>query len=582
MAWLRSRAGPPLGLAAVVAWAAFLVAHQPVTSPWWWFADADGSYAGTALNLTYANSHARYLDHPGLPMHELLAASFEAERLGRRLAGDGVSESAFFAEKMLDLDSARPLYRGWAIVFYLAGAAVSFFAAARLLGHWGWGVAGGILWTAAPGLVAMSIQYRPDVPLGVLTVGVAYLIAMAAETRSPTRYLAAAAALGFAVTVKLHAAGLVVPLALAVLWRPPEGDWWQRARADLVAFAQRRWALVAAAALVWLLLVATFTRPRVPFSPTDAQWSILLAAVVLIAAYLGASIAVQRVEALRLVRPLFRPFYGAVAVAAFLGIALPASIVLDDGLQMLVVIARGLTGGGINKEIAPFSAPLDQFADFPLREAAVVFVLSGAAAVLGAFRREPLPVLLFTGAVVLAVMAQARLAATHYFAPAYLVSVPAALWLVRERARGLVGPVLAALLVAVVVLPQFRERRAAEITLSSFAAREAPALRLVEQRLQPGEVGLVPSYWPHPDSRYFEVVHIYVEHTPDRPYRFLPDTPRAAAFAAEHGLHPRYFVGPGATTVASTGPLALVTGTYRARRLPGVDDAVELVSGPRP
>ena len=44
---------------------------------------------------------------------------------------------------------------------------LSFLFAARLFGHWTWGLAAGLLWAAAPGLTAMSIQLRPDVPLAV-------------------------------------------------------------------------------------------------------------------------------------------------------------------------------------------------------------------------------------------------------------------------------------------------------------------------------------------------------------------------------------------------------------------------------
>jgi dolichyl-phosphate-mannose-protein mannosyltransferase len=571
---------PALALAAVIAWAAFLVSSQPVTSPWWTYADADATYTATALNLTNHNSHARYLDHPGLPLHELLATSFLVERLTRAAAGEeGVSQDAFFAERMLNLDTARPLYRGWAIAFYLAGAVLSFLAAARLLGHWTWGLAAGLLWTAAPGLLAMAIQYRPDVPLSVLTLAVGYLTARAALSHSGVRYLAAALLLGFAVTVKLHAAGLLVPLGIAALWRPPRPGWWDELRRHAAMFVRRRPFVVAAGVLVWLVLLVTFNRARVPFTPTGEQRSLVVGAGGILAVYFGVTAAVSHREVRRRLRALFNPFYAGLLAAISVGILVPATIVLDDGLQVLVVIRKGLTGGGVNEEIDLFSASLDQLVEFPLRQATFVFVLAGAAAVLGIARREPVPVLLFSGAVILALMAQARLATTHYFAPAYVLSVPAALWLFRvrggARASLLVWPI-----VAFLVFPTFEHRNDADLATSSFVAREKPALELVERLLQPGEVGLVPSTWPHPDSRYYESVHVYVEHTPDYRYRFLPDVPSALAFAAERGLRPRYFVGPVATEVVGTMPLELTTGTYSARRLPGVVDAVELLSGP--
>lgn len=562
---MRARVAPALALAAVVAWSALLVFSQPVGSPWWRYADADATYTATALNLTYRESRVNYLDHPGLPLHELLATSFLVERLARRVAGDEtLSRDAFFADRMLHLDSTRPLFRGWAIVFYLAGAVLSFLLAARLLGHWTWGLAAGLLWTGAPGLVAMSIQYRADVPLSVATVAVGYTIALAARARSAALYLVAAALLGFAVTIKLHAAGLIVPLGLAVLWRPPAAGWWEQLRHDGAALVRRRPFLLGAALFAWLALVVTFNRPRLPFTPTAEQLTLVGVGTAVILALL----AVNR-------------FYATLAAAIAAGIAVPAVIVLQDGLQMLVVVARGLTGGGINEEVEPFSASLERFRHWPFEDATFVFLLAAAAAVVGLRRREPLPALLFSGAVVLAIMAQARLSATHYFAPAFVLSVPAALWLFSSR-RGAPASVLVWPIVAVIALHSYEHRRDVGNDASLFAAREAPALRAVAERLQPGEVGVVPGSWPHPDSRHFESVYLYSEHTPDYRYRFLPDTPRALAFAAEHGLRPRYFVGPLATTITGTMPLRLETGTYTARPLPGVPGAVELVGVPAP
>jgi Dolichyl-phosphate-mannose-protein mannosyltransferase len=554
----RIRLAPALALAGVLAWSGLLVSSQPVRSPWWTYADADATYTATALNLTYRNSRIHYLDHPGLPLHELLATSFVVERLVR-----GLSEDEFFTDRMLNLDSTRPLFRGWAIFFYLLGAALSFLTATRLLGHWTWGLAAGLLWTAAPGLVAMSIQYRADVLLSVVTIAVSYTIVRAALLRSAGLYLAAGLLLGLAVTVKLHAAGLIVPLAIAALWRPPPQDWYAPLRENAFAFVRRRSFLVGAGVFAWLALVVTFNAPRVPFTPTAEQLSLVAvgAGVILVL------LAVNR-------------FYGALAAAIAGGIAVSAVIVLQDGLQMLVVVTRGLTGGGINEDVAPFTASLEQLRGFPLRQAAFVFLLAAVAAAVGLVRREPTPVLLFSGAAVMAIMAQARLGATHYFAPAYVLSVPAALWLLRTGRRGARASVLVWPMVALIVLPQYQHRRDAGNTAAAFAAREEPALRTVERRLEPGEVALVPGSWPHPDNRYFESVYLYSEHTPDYEYHFLPDYAPALAYANQHGLRPRYFVGPVASTVVGTMPLELTTGTYTARPLPGVPGAVELLAGP--
>ena len=108
-----------------------------------------------------------------------------------------------------DLDGSRWLFRGIAIAFYLLGAALAFVFAARLFGHWSWGFANGLLWVAAPGLVAMSIQLRPDVLLAVLCLVFAFAIARAVERRSVLWFAAAAATVGLATMVKIHALALL-------------------------------------------------------------------------------------------------------------------------------------------------------------------------------------------------------------------------------------------------------------------------------------------------------------------------------------------------------------------------------------
>ena len=67
-------------VAIVVAAASLVVAAQPVTSPWWIYADADGTYSASALNIM-AGGHSRYFDHPGLPEQEALAATFSVVSL---------------------------------------------------------------------------------------------------------------------------------------------------------------------------------------------------------------------------------------------------------------------------------------------------------------------------------------------------------------------------------------------------------------------------------------------------------------------------------------------------------------------
>ena len=81
----------------------------------------------------------------------------------------GGPSDAWVEGEMLHLDRTRPVFRGFAILFFVGGAALAFFLLARLLGHWTWGVAGGLLWLAQPELTDL-IQIRPDVLLAALAL----------------------------------------------------------------------------------------------------------------------------------------------------------------------------------------------------------------------------------------------------------------------------------------------------------------------------------------------------------------------------------------------------------------------------
>ena len=98
--------------------------------------------------------------------------------------------------------------------------------------------------------------------------------------------------------------------------------------------------------------------------------------------------------------------------------------------------------------------------------------------------------------------------------------------------------------------------------------------------MRPGEVAIVPSYSPFEDSRYFELVQIYVEHTPDYPYRSLPATAAARSFAQAHSIRPRFYVGPEATSLTGEAQVPLgELGTYTVVPTP-VDGLAEIVRGP--
>jgi hypothetical protein len=567
--WARRWSAVALALAVTAS--VVVVAAQPVDSPWWAYADADASYAASSLNVLLGRD-LLFVDHPGLPLTEIGAVAFGVDALlhGHRLDDGGRLE--YVRATMLDLDRARPAFRGLAIAIFLTGGLLAYLLVARLLGHWTWGLAAGLLWIASPGLVPMSIQFRPDVLLAVLCLGFAYLVGRAVSERSAGHYAAAAIVAGVAVMVKLHAAGLIVPLALAALWRPPIGAWWPRLRAATVERVRRRPIPFAVAGALWLLLAVLLNWEQVPFSPTRAQLSALGGLLLAVAAL--------TVLARLAPRPLTRvlsPFSAFVAAAFAVGLLLPVTFQLPGGLQALVNVAKSGSGSGVQEEVDSFATPFTKIVDLLPGATLLVLALAGAAGVVGLLRRDPRPVVWAAGALTLGVLAFARPPAVHYFAPAFALSIPAALWLL-QRERGAAASVLVWPIVLLVAWPAFRDRDAPAAETRRFAALVEPARKVVDARLRPGEVALVPQYWPFADSRWFELVRPYVDYAPERGFRYLPATAPAAAFAAEHRLRPRFYVGPEATGVDGEARVRVgELGEYRVRRVPEAGLLLELL-----
>jgi hypothetical protein len=575
----RAHVWSALAFAAVAAVAVVVVAAQPVRSPWWTYADADASYAASSLNLL-RGERMRYLDHPGLPLEELGAIAFGAEMLVDRATGSAPSRLAYIDRQLLDLDRARPVFRGLAIAMYLAGALLSFLLLARLLGHWTWGLAGGLLWFAAPGLIPMSIQFRPDVLLCLLCLVVAYLIGRAVETRSAGLYAAAGLVTGLAMMVKMHAAGMLPALLLAAVWRPPEAGWAVGLRGAATEAARRRPILLGSLAAAWCVLAVLLNADRIPFTATGEQLAAISAPTLLVVAYAICSLGAVRLGAPHLVRRLLDPLLALVAASVLAGLLLPVTLDIPDGLQSLVNLEQGLSGRGINEAHEPFADGWDRFLDLVPRQALLVFFLAAVGAVVGVARRDPRPVAWFVGALVLGVMAEARTPNIHYFAPAFVVSVPAALWLLqRERLRPaslLVWPVI-----VWIALPALQDRDVPRAEAARFRQAAEPTLTAVGQRLRDGEVALTPSYWPDADTRYFGLVQSFVEYTPPYPYRFIEASNVGAQLAAERGLRLRYYLGGDAERVTGTQRLAIGdVGEFLVRRVEGAGLAVELLEGP--
>jgi len=209
----------------------------------------------------------------------------------------------------------------------------------------------------------------------------------------------------------------------------------------------------------------------------------------------------------------------------------------------------------------------------------IAFVLAGVAGVVGVVRRDPRPVVWAVGALSMGAMAFARPPNVHYFAPTFVLAVLALLWLLQRTPRSPVR-LIAWPLVLLLLWPAWRDRAFPAEEQERLAAVTESANSYVDANLRPGEVLLVPSYSPFEDSRYFELVEIYVDHTPDYPYRSLPTTAAARSFAEAHRLRPRFYFGLEAldrTSKRST-PLGEF-GAYTLAPAPEVALA-EIVRGP--
>jgi Dolichyl-phosphate-mannose-protein mannosyltransferase len=571
---MRLRPALILSLVATLAASLVLIAAQPVRSHWWIYDNADPSYTAAGLELM-AGRAIRFVDHPGLPLTELTGIVFGVDYL---LEGAGrESRDAFADRSLLDLDATRPTYRGLAVALYLLGAFAAFAIVARLLGHWTWGIAGATAWFAAPGLAALSIQMRPDVPLAVLILLFAYLLAVAARERSAAHGLGAAAVAGFCVMLKLHAIGLVVPLALLVALRPPPAGWWPALRDRSLGFVRRRRRAVVAVGAVFLFLVVLFNVERIPFTPTSDQ----LIAVAMVLLVVGDCLLLAWILRSLATGVARRLAYGGAIGAAFVaGAAVPVLLMLPEGLRAVANIADAVRGKGINEGAEPVSVPFSRLLDADLELAFIVFVFAGVAALWGLLRRDVVPLLWFSGALVLGLMAQSRLGSVHYYIPAFMLAVPGLLWLISDAGRRRPS-VLVWVLLALIAYPSFRDRHATANEAERLVQIAQPSITGLESRLAPGEVAFTPSAWPDADTRYFELVHRYTYTGPTYPYRFLPGAPDAAALATDRGLRFRYYTGPAIFHVTGEADVELEgLGTYHVRRLTDVPLAVELLAGP--
>ena len=428
---------------------------------------------------------------------------------------------------LLDLDSARWLFRGFAVVFYLLGALLAFVLAARLFGHWTWGFANGLLWLAAPGLIAMSIQLRPDVAARRALPRLRIRRSRARSSAARCGWYAAAAALvGFATMVKLHALALLLAAASSPRSgvRRRKGSCLRRSgRAR--GFVRAHRAAVGSIAGLWLALAVLLNWDRFPFHPGSSQL-----AVTSLRARRRAS------RPSRLAQPAARVlsrFYALLVVvvhrrAVHPGHARPAG----RERARFSTIVRNMSGQGVQEGIDPFSTPLSALDGIVGTPIVFVFLLALVAGIVGVVRREPVPVVWAVAALATGVFAYARPPNVHYFAPAFVFSALALLWLLQREPRARM-PLLAWVIVLYVVWPAWDNR------LNSAAEQER-----VRRHRREREVSTSTRSSPRARSRSFRRTgrsrtratssscRSTSTHSPDYPYRYLPATAARALVRA--------------------------------------------------
>ena len=546
-----------------------VVLLQPLGAPWWYHADADATYVANSYEMA-AGHHTWYLDHPGMPLQDLMAVVFDGRYVAYKLAGGSESRQQYLNDRLLHLDDSRVYFRSLAALFYLLGAVIAFFVVRSLLRSTRWGAVAGVLWVGAPGLLEQSIQYRPDPLLAALCLLTAFLIVRAAERRDALLYIGAALALGFSMTVKIHAAALVLPFGIALAARrPPSDGQATRARARMI-IVRYRYPLAALAAL-WFVLVVAFNSSRLPTTtgawlyPDGTKtrgeiWRLVLEIVVVLGGYTAASFLAQRSRT-GVVRRLFDPLVAVVLWAFLVGVAAPGTLVLRDGLTMLVSIRNGLTGGGVNSSasVSPFAHSWSNLAHWPIQQFLVIFLLAAVAAIIGLRRRELGPTLWFSGAAVAAVFAGARYGTQHYWAPAFVLSIPPFLWLCRRLGRA--GTIGAAAVLLYVLVPAAQNVR---IGAHRAAAQEQGMLvwnAAAKKLIKRGEVALgAPYVAPVQDIPYVDLVRLWVEVFPPRTYRFVSAREQGLFIAAAQRAKVAYYFGERAAAVKRTETLELIPG----------------------
>lgn len=553
-----------LARCAIVLAALALLLTRPL-SPWWLSADCDANYLASAVNLLLGQPTEK-LDHPGLPLQALLAASLALDHAFRSMSS-GLTLEAYGDALLLDMTPALWIVRAWAILFFLAAMLTTFEVCRRVFNCIGAGVAGAVLFAACPGSLSHATTFRPEAPLNVLNLLSVMLLAHSVRLRSPGRLLAACLLLGAAVTVKVHSIALLPLVGLALAWlcalNPPRA--WEGFRSLLPPCGLR---MLIGLTAPYLALVLWMNTRRTSHG-IDAR---ILAGVGAGVLWLGVTAASQSLrQASRAVRCLLHPLIPAALLAGLAGVLLANACFVDELTPMARTLWWTISGAQNRGSLGPARLAESlwrQWSQTPLLACAPILALI-AAGIWTSRRRQPTETMFFAGAFLLmfalAVLRGAVHPSPHHYGPALVLAIPLAVGALRSMGTASKPPQLVeaprrfrirsvmptALLFAICAWPAVASERGARGQADRCRAIDE-LTALCEATRRPGEVVLCDYWAQNADAAHFMQIRDYAFYCPDRAYAALPDTPPGLRYAALRGLRPAFYLTSGPTRTRVT------------------------------
>jgi hypothetical protein len=538
---ISRRARHAAAVVALVVAAVLLLTAQPLRSPWWTGHDFDTVYASSSLTL-FRGERSTFLDHPGLPLQEALAAALTAEWA---LTDSGASRSERADAFLSDLDRLRPHLRVFGALLFAGSALIAYAAVAWSARSTLAGLFAGLVLLAAPDATVWAAVVKPDPLLAALSVASVALLVEGARRRAGELYVAAAALIGFAVTVKVHALGLLAPLALAVLlWPPPTTG----LRA-LAAGVRRRRRTLYAAGGVFVALAIVLNRLAAP--PALRPLALVSLGLLALAAVAAAAWLVARRTRLRRWVELAL----VLAAAGLVGAVVPNLLYANLPAPTLRWLAVTLSGRGVEASTS-FVSPFDVLSPW-----AALFLVAAIGLVL-ALRGGDRPAVLWAVAVVaMGGLALLRYGSVHYYTAAVALLAPLAAPALRLLSR---APALIAVVFLLTLYRPFDLQVDEARDRGVIAETTERVNTWVDRRLRDGEVAL--TFLESDDSRTFALVRQYAPSTPPRRFRFLPATSRGVEHARQAGLQIRYVIA-----AAETEPAVLLATLELEGRASAVD-----------